>query len=237
MKIFERIMDGSLRQEVTTGRQQLGCWKGLGTTGCIFSLLQVMEKYRETKGSTYVFIDLEKANDGVPREQMWRNLQERAVPENCLRMIKKMYRSVKSKVRSALGSPSSFEVNMWLPLGSVMSPFLFNITVDVITQDVREDPPRRMLCADDIVLCSETREELERKLENWREVLKGRGMKISETKGEYMTNEAGEGMNCTIRLNGEVKRVEKFKYLGTIRDAKGDMEKDLNQRIQAGWDS
>ena len=35
-----------------------------------------------------------------------------------------------------------------------------------------------MLLADDIVICEETREEVERRLESWRYALKRRGMKV-----------------------------------------------------------
>ena len=47
LKVFERIMDGRLRQQVFIGRQQLGFMKGFGTMDGIFSLRQIMEKYRE----------------------------------------------------------------------------------------------------------------------------------------------------------------------------------------------
>ena len=53
LKVFERILDGRLRQEVFIGRQQLGFMKGVGTVDGIFSLRQVMEKFRETKDVAY----------------------------------------------------------------------------------------------------------------------------------------------------------------------------------------
>ena len=62
LKIFERIMDSRLRQEVRLGKQQLGFMRGVGTVDAIFSLRQLMEKCREKQKVLHmVSIDLEKA--------------------------------------------------------------------------------------------------------------------------------------------------------------------------------
>lgn len=140
VKIFERIIDGRLGQEVTTGRQQFGFRKDLGTTD-YFLPPSGNGKTQNQKDLNKDFIDLEKTNDRIPREELWRSQQERAVPEKYVRMIKGKYRRIKTKVRSARGTASSFEVSVWLHQGLVRSPFLFSIIMDVITQDVRENPP------------------------------------------------------------------------------------------------
>ena len=71
LKILERIIDGRLREEVEIGREQLGFVRGRGATDGIFCLRQVMEKYREKQRPLHmVFIDLEKAYDKVPRQEV-----------------------------------------------------------------------------------------------------------------------------------------------------------------------
>ena len=70
--------------------------------------------------------------------------------------------------------------------GPALSPLLFNIVFDVITEDVREEPPWFVLYADDIVLVTEERRQLKRQLEEWRVALENRGMKISRSKMEIL---------------------------------------------------
>ena len=49
MKIWERIIDRSLREETSTGEEQFGFMPGRGTTDAIFAARQVTD--RETPGN------------------------------------------------------------------------------------------------------------------------------------------------------------------------------------------
>ena len=101
MKIWERIADKMVRGEVEVAEEQFGFMPGRGTTNAIFILRQMAEKYREKGRDLHmVFVDLEKAYDMVPREKLWRCLREKMVPEKYFRLIKEMYRDVKSEDQS-----------------------------------------------------------------------------------------------------------------------------------------
>lgn len=50
-----------------------------------------------------------------------------------------------------------------------------------------------MMFRDDIVICSESKEQDEKRLEIWRDALEKRGIKVSRSKTEYMhVNERGQ---------------------------------------------
>ena len=122
LKILERMMDGRLREEVEIGREQLGFMKGRGTTDEIFCLRQLMEKFREKQRDlNMVFIDLEKAYDRVPRQEIWRSLKEKMVPEKYVRMIQEMYRNAYTRVSSSVGETEGFEVKVGLHQGSALA--------------------------------------------------------------------------------------------------------------------
>ncbi|KAK3507028.1 hypothetical protein QTP70_000550 [Hemibagrus guttatus] len=107
--------------------------------------------------------------------------------------------------------------------------------MDQLSEEVRQESPWTMMFADDIVICSESREQVEENLERWRFALERRGMKVSRSKTEYMCVNEREGSG-TVRLQGEeVKKVQEFKYLGSTVQSNGESGKEVKKRVQAGW--
>ena len=130
MKLWERTIDQRLR-DISDG--QFGFKSGVGTTDAIFVIRTLCEKYREgNKPLDMVFLDLEKAYDTVPREVLWRCMRKRYIPEVYIRLVQGATTSVKSK----RGTSEHFEVGIGLHQGSALSPFLFIMLVDTISQDV-----------------------------------------------------------------------------------------------------
>ena len=64
--------------------------------------------------------------------------------------------------------------------GSALSPLLFAIMMDRLTDEVRLEAPWTMLFADDIVICGEERGQVEENLERWRFALERRGMRVKQ---------------------------------------------------------
>ncbi|KAK3524879.1 hypothetical protein QTP86_011079 [Hemibagrus guttatus] len=182
------------------------------TNDAMFALRVLMEKYRDGQRELHcVFIDLEKAYDRVPREELW----------YCM--------------RCAIGQTEEFKVEVGLHQGSALSPFLFAMVMDQMSEEVRQESPWTMMFADDIVICSESREQVEENLERWRFALERRGMKVSRSKTEYMCVNEREGSG-TVRLQGEeVKKIQEFKYLGSTVQSNGECGKEVKKRVQAGW--
>ena len=115
MKLWERVIDSRLREEANVALEQFGFMPGRGTTDAMFALRQLAERYREGQKALHmVFIDLEKAYDRIPRQEVWRSLREKMVPEKYVRLIKEMYRGVRTKVRSSVGVTESFGVEVGL---------------------------------------------------------------------------------------------------------------------------
>ena len=160
-----------------------------------------------------VFIDMEKAYDRVQRQEARRCIRENGVPEKYVTIVKDTFVEARTKVKSSGGLTRTTTVSVGLHQGSSLSPYLLDLVMDVLGRGIKERPPWCMLFADDIVLCSTRREEVEMKLGEWRKAIEERRLKISRKKTEYWSS--SEQQDLVIRLEGEeVKRVNTFNYLG-----------------------
>eukprot|EP00795_Rhopilema_esculentum_P017384 gene17384-8979_t len=148
---LKRVIDKRLRNG----------WKS--TTDAIFALRQSMEKYREGLEKLHcIFIDLEKAYDRVPRQELWNCLRLEKVEEKYIRLVQDMYEDSKTIVKCTAGE--EFEVTLGLHQGSALSPFLFAVIIDYVTGELQREAPWDMLFADDLVVRGKTKEEVEQRL-------------------------------------------------------------------------
>ena len=150
-------------------------------------------------------------------------------------MYNSMYEGSETVVRCAVGTTESFKVKIGLHQESALSPLLFAVIMDRLTDEVRREPPWAMLFADDIVICEETREEVEQRLESWKYVLERRGMKVSKSKIKYLCTNGGNDEETAKIEDAKVPRVKEFKYLGSTVQESGGCEREVKKRVQAGW--
>ena len=74
--------------------------------------------------------------------------------------------------------------------GSVLSPLVFAIVVDMATENVRNGFMSEMLYADDLVLISETIEGLREKFWKWKEAFESKGLKVNLRKTKVVVSGA-----------------------------------------------
>ncbi|KAK3567185.1 hypothetical protein QTP86_012120 [Hemibagrus guttatus] len=204
MKLWERVVEARLRKVVEICEQQYGFMPRKSTTDAIFALRILMEKYRDGQRELHcVFVDLEKAYDRVPREELWYCMRKLGVAEKYVRVVQDMYERSRTVVRCAVGQTEEFNVEVGLHQGSALSPFLFAIVMDQLSEEVRQESPWTMMFADDIVICSESREQVEENLERWRFALERRGMKY---KRHLSTTSNSQTPNSTMAKTKELSK-------------------------------
>ena len=82
--------------------------------------------------------------------------------------------------------------------------------MDELTAHFRVEVPSCMLFVDDIVLVDESRDDVNTKLERWREALESKGFKISRTKTKYMDCKFGGHLQrAETTMRNEPKRYHK----------------------------
>ena len=72
--------------------------------------------------------------------------------------------------------------------GSVLSPLIFAVVVDGVTEHAREGLLNKILYADDLVLMSESLEVLRKRFQRWRSAVEGKGLEVNVGKTKMMVS-------------------------------------------------
>ncbi|XP_063597892.1 uncharacterized protein LOC134774410 [Penaeus indicus] len=151
--------------------------EGVEIIHSILEIKQLQKKYWEGKKDLFFcFVDLEKAYSWIPRELVYWCL--RNVPEKLIRLLKAIYYSARTVVRTPYGETEEFNIDIGLHQGSALSPFLFVSVLDVISELWRTGVPWEILFADDLMLMAESEEELQEKWEAKHEGIPKKGLKV-----------------------------------------------------------
>ena len=81
---------------------------------------------------------------------MWEGLRLAEASECYLKVIKNMYDEATTTVRCAAGLTEEFEVGVGLHQDLALSPSLFAIIMDKLTEDIGKEAPWDIIFADDI---------------------------------------------------------------------------------------
>ncbi|VDO21228.1 unnamed protein product [Heligmosomoides polygyrus] len=102
--------------------------------------------------------------------------------------------------------------------------------MDAITRDLREPVPWTLLYADDVLLVSEDKDELEREVRAWCDLLERFGLRLNVEKTEYLTDVTE---STPSRYGIELPRTSVFKYLGPAVAPDGKLMVEVNSRVSA----
>lgn len=247
-KVYSRILETRLRVEVENKLEetQSGFRPGRSVQDHIFTLRQVIEKTIEYDRDLYLcFIDLEKAFDRVPWQELWRVLKKREVSPELLKAIQSFYKVSRCYVRTGNNSSEEFRVTAGVRQGDILSPYLFIILMDDIFKEVKTKMRKftvgywkmkhvnicELVYADDIVLFARSQVNLERNIELLSSELEKRNMTISLGKTKTMMI-GREKKDCSVKLMGkDLEQVDSFKYLGVTINHDGKIEEELNNRL------
>ena len=115
-------------------------------------------------------------------------MRKRNVPEVLVKAVMSLYKGAKTQVRVGSELSEQFGVKVGVHQGSVLSPLVFAVVVDVVTEDARNGLLGEMLYADDLVLTSETIEGLREKFQKWKQAFESKGLKVNLGKTKMLVS-------------------------------------------------
>jgi len=89
-------------------------------------------------------------------------------------------------VIGSFANSGSFEVKVGMHQGSALSPLLFVIVMEAISREFRVALPWDLLYADDFIVIAETEEDLIKRLNEWKNNVENRGMRVNMNKTKVM---------------------------------------------------
>jgi len=106
-----------------------------------------------------------------------------------------MYTGAKTAVRTVYGNSNCFKVKVGMHQGSALSSLLFVIVMEALSREFRVALPWELLYADDLVVIAETEDDLTKRLNEWKDNMENKGMRVNM----YKTNVtiSGEWHNVT----------------------------------------
>ena len=245
-KVFSGVLNERLckwiERERVLGEEQNGFRVDRRAEDNIFVVNELIEKKRRERSKLYLcFLDIEKAYDRVNREILWKVLDKVGLSEKIVKIIRSMYEDTKAIYRLGTLETDWVRSERGVRQGCILSPTLFSLYTEELAVRIRrmnagvkvgDDKSSILLYADDVVVMSETAEELQRLLDVVGEYGRDFCVRFSSEKSKVMiVNRSVNEENMTWRLgDNELEQTTEYKYLGVWLSAKG-CEKAKNEKI------
>ena len=163
-KVLEIIIRNRILDLLSTQPNQFGFKKKVGTDQCIYVLKEIIDAYMMLNSSVFVcFLDASKAFDRVNHGTQFWKLVNRDVPYYIVRLLVYWYSNQTMCVRWGNAISDVFKTSNGVRQGSVLSPFLFNVYVDSLSEILNQqhigcfnsgELINHLLYADDLCLIS-----------------------------------------------------------------------------------
>ena len=115
---------------------QAGFRKGRGTRDQIANICWIIKKVREFQKNIYFsFIDYAKALDCVDHNKLWEILKEMGIPDHLTCLLRKLYVSQETTIRTGHGTTDWFQIGKGVCQGCILSPYLFNLYAEYIMRN------------------------------------------------------------------------------------------------------
>lgn len=215
---------------------QIGFRKGSRTSDHVLVLKSLIDKYINGPGKSYLyvcFIDFSAAFDTI-----WRNA---GIGGQFLKVIKNMYSSVLFSVKCGTKLTDSFETNVGVKQGCVLSPIFFNIFLSDLPNifDLNCHPVKLnntslhcLLYADDLILLSESSDGLQNAIDKLHQYCLKWKLIVNIDKSNVMIfNKAGRLLEkCTFTYGGtNIQITKEYCYLGIIFVPSGSLSKSISR--------
>ena len=124
LKVLQARLQQYMNQELPD--VQGGFRKGREIRDQIANICWVIEIREFQKNIYFCFTDSTKASDCVDHSKLWKGLKEKGIPEHLTCLLRNLYVSQETTVRTGYGTIDWFQIRKGVSQGCILSPCLFN---------------------------------------------------------------------------------------------------------------
>ena len=173
--LFAKLFSGMVENRISKWEEvkekrakgQVGFWPKHSTIDHGIRLRHIVENVWERKEELFCcFVDFKKAFEMVPRDKLWRRMEELEILLQYRVVVHRLYEEVKVKIRTSAGILESFRSDIRVKQGFPLSLALFSLYIDKLEEwlnlqggdGVRlgEFVIKLLLYADDLVLVAKS---------------------------------------------------------------------------------
>ena len=177
----------------------------------IFSLTSIIRNRKNKRLPTYAaYIDFEKAFDRIGRTLLFHKIQKLGFGGKITELIKNIYKGGKCGVNVNGNITNWFPCEYGVRQGDVLSPTLFGLYINDLVQELKDGSSGInlgelivvcLLYADDLVLVSESPEDLQKMLDILNNWCKRWRLRVNISKSKLFTTETKVNQEVTSNLN------------------------------------
>lgn len=243
-KIFAKIVARRIKKTLDEQqpKEQAGFRKNFSTIDNLFVINQIIEKSEEYGKNLYMaFIDYTKAFDSVKHNSVISSLIEQGMEKEYIEIIIEIYKKLRARVKTdKVGE--TFQIKRGVKQGDPLSSLLFNCVLESVFREI--DWSKRginingeylsnLRFADDIVLLSNNKQELEEMIEELNDEGKKKGLSMNIEKTKIISKEEDEPK---IEIDGKkIEVVKELVYLGQKVTIKNKTAEEIERRITIAW--
>ena len=245
-KVLESILARRMNsfRESHIREQQAGFRRGRSCIDHIFVVRQVLELRKAYRVPTLAcFLDIKGAFDSVDRSRLWDILAKAGIPVKIISLIKSMYENQSTVVRASGSLSDDFSPCTGVWQGAVLSPILFTWVIDRIINEALSCPlytgielggnvfVNSLEYADDLAVFAESASDLQAFLDSL-SIAAGRdGLVFAPHKCAVLHQDIAPENAIVLLAGVPVPVVDRFDYLGSVIEAGGKSDADVDRRI------
>ncbi len=197
-KLFERIINNRIQQDINITNNQGGGTKGKSTADHLLRIMNFIRKSKKQHKPTFVvFLDVTKAYDKAWGKAIMYTLNKSGIKGQDWKISKELNENITATVTTKYGPTRQIQIRDSIRQGGILSVIEYANMMDEITKEINKDPSNNikygsensagcLLWMDDVALLHNDPVQLQKMLDTTNQIANKYRIKFGEEKSKVM---------------------------------------------------